>query len=139
MNQKVENIQTHLKTDDCHKKYQYIDNKSIFDYVTNTNMFINKNACFDITPPFLSFLPIGKPQQNIDIENELFNINRNNSRCPENKWISNNPNLAEIVSNIPDTTNINANLCIGPKQQIRFDGYYPESNILRQKSNGPLS
>ena len=93
--------QNHFKTDDCYKTVQSQDNKSIFGYITDTNMFVNKNQCFDSTPPWLGFLNSGIPAQNIDIETDLWGINRLNSRCPTCKFESNNPTLTQQLSNTP--------------------------------------
>lgn len=49
-------------------------------------MFVNNNQCFDVTPPFLSYTPVGIPTQNIDIENDLRGAVRNNSKCESCKF-----------------------------------------------------
>ena len=60
--------------------------KSIFDYVLDNSMYINKNECNDYTPPFISYIPGGVP--NIDAENELKGMNRQSYKTP-------NPSLAQ--------------------------------------------
>lgn len=95
--------QSKFKSDDCLKNLQTGDNKSIFDYVTDTSMFVNKSECFDSTPPFLSYLPRGIQAQDINIENDLRNSNRFTTKCNfkyqpvstqviENKWGLTTPN-----------------------------------------------
>jgi hypothetical protein len=112
-----------FRSDECYKTQQSNDNKSIYGYVTNDNMFINNNSCFDVTPSFINYFPMGKPQQYVDIENELLGINRNNSKCSEKKYY---PTFIPL--------NYNKTIC-KKTQQIRPNGYYLESNTLR----GPLS
>jgi hypothetical protein len=73
--------QSKFKSDDCLKNLQTGDNKSILDYVTDTNMFVNKSECFDSTPPFLSYLPRGIQAQDVNIENDLRNSNRYTTKC----------------------------------------------------------
>ena len=82
---------TKLKYDDCFKNQQNKSNKSIFDYMTDNTNFINKNSCMDTTPTFLSYIPLGTPSQNIDIENTLRGSNRIISKCSDCKY---SPDLA---------------------------------------------
>lgn len=79
----------HFKNDECYIQQQNKDNKSIFNYVTDTSMFINNNNCFDATPPFLNYIPNGIPTQNIDIENDLRGATRNNTKCASCKYPGN--------------------------------------------------
>ena len=76
----------HFKNDECYIQQQNKDNKSIFNYIVDNNMFVNQNSCFDTTPPFLNYIPIGIPTQNVDIENELRGATRNNTRCTSCKY-----------------------------------------------------
>lgn len=55
--------------------------KSIFNYVLDNSMYINKNECNDYTPPFISYMPGGVP--NIDAENELKGMNRQSYKTPK--------------------------------------------------------
>lgn len=86
--------QNKLTNDACYISEQNKGNKSIFDYVTDSSMFINKNGCFDDTPPFLNYIPSGIQHQNIDIENELRGTTRNNTKCVTCKYTSEAPELA---------------------------------------------
>jgi hypothetical protein len=86
--------QNKLKNDNCYINEQIKGNKSIFDYVTDTSMFINKANCFDSTPPFIGYIPIGVQSQNVDIENELRGATRPNTKCTTCKYQSQQPNLA---------------------------------------------
>lgn len=112
--------QNNLKTDDCYINQQNKDNKSIFSYMTDVNMFINKNECFDPTPGFINYNRTQPPQQNIDIENDLRGAIRNNTRCTTNKWTTIDPDLASRVS-----TNIvyDKNIC-QPQNRVLPNGYY---------------
>ena len=61
-------------------------NKTIFDYVIDNSMFINKTECNDYTPPFISYIPSGIKKQNIDIENELRGSIYPNTKCTKLKY-----------------------------------------------------
>lgn len=63
------------------------DQKTIFDYVVDNSMYVNNSQCFNSTPPFISYIPIGVPNKNVDIENELRGSNRQLTKCNENKYI----------------------------------------------------
>jgi hypothetical protein len=63
---------------------KYDGNRSIFGYRTNQNMYINTQQN-TIVPSFLHNY-VSKPKLNVDIENELFNITRNNNRCASMKF-----------------------------------------------------
>ena len=65
---------------------QQPENKSIFDYVVDNSMYVNKNKCSDFTAPFLTYIPSGIPNMNIDMENELKGMNRQISKCTESKY-----------------------------------------------------
>ena len=86
--------QSHLKNDECYINQQNKENKSIFNYMTDQTKFINNNECFDLTPPFLNYIPAGTPKQNIDIENDLRGAIRNNTKCASCKFTPPQPNLA---------------------------------------------
>lgn len=62
------------------------DNKSIFSYVTDNVNYTNKNECSNYTPPFVSYVPIGVPNKNIDIDSNLRGINQYLSKCTEYKY-----------------------------------------------------
>ena len=111
--------QNKFKDDECYIDQNINDNKSIFGYVTNTEMYVNKNRCFDTTPPFQNYIPSGIPQQNINIENELFNITRNNSRCRARKYTGIDHHLTEQMSK---KVLYNENLC-KPEFKILPNGY----------------
>lgn len=112
--------QNQLKTDDCYIHQQNKDNKSIFSYMTDVNMFVNKNDCFDPTPGFLNYNRIKPPQQNIDIENDLRGAIRINTKCPTGKWTPQDLELAENFS----TKIINDKKICEPQNRILPNGYY---------------
>jgi hypothetical protein len=60
--------------------------KTIFDYIIDNSMFINKTECNDYTPPFISYIPSGIKKQNIDIENELRGSLYPNTKCTKSKF-----------------------------------------------------
>ena len=92
--------QSNFKNDECYINQQNESNRSIFNYVIDSNMFVNKNTCFDINPPFLSYIPGGLPIQNVDIESNLKGVVRNNTRCASCKYQPTNLNLtADGTSN----------------------------------------
>ena len=86
--------------DECYIKKKNNGNASIFNYMTNTNMFVNKEQCFNNVPPFIGYIQIGTPKQNIDIENELRGSTRLSSKCPELKYTPSSENLVTQVSQI---------------------------------------
>lgn len=75
-----------FRSDECYLIQKLKSNKSIFDYVVDSNQFVNKNECNDFTPSFSTYIPGGT--QNVDVENELRGINRPNSRCASVKYQS---------------------------------------------------
>lgn len=104
---KEKQFQNKFKNDECYI-YQYNnDNKSIFGYVTNQEMYINENKCSDFTPPFQNYISSGKPKQNVDIENDLFNITRNNSRCVNKKYVG----KEDLIQGLSNKIEYNNNLC----------------------------
>lgn len=121
--------QSHFKNDECYINQQNQSNKSIFSYITDTSMFVNKNQCFDVTPPFLSYTPIGVPTQNVDIESNLRGVTRNNSRCASCKYQPDNLGLSlDGFTNKKqlDLSPHNRQLC-KPDFQILPQGYYNNS------------
>lgn len=115
-----------FRSDDCYQGQQNNDNHSIFGYMTDTNMYINKNSCLDDTPNFMPYIQSGIPVQNVDIENDLRGITRNNTRCSSKKWQSPQPELAETLSTIPvDLYPNNKQLCKS-EQKILPNGYFKE-------------
>ncbi len=118
--------QTHLKNDECYINQQNQGNKSIFNYVTDTTMFINQNQCFDVTPPFLNYIPSGVPIQNVDIENDLRGSIRNNTKCASCKFTPSELHLTSdgMASNTKlDIFPHNRQKC-QPEFQILPKGYY---------------
>lgn len=78
--------QTNFRNDTCFRNQQNKSNKTIFDYVIDSTAYVNKNECFDSTPTFLSYIPVGTPEMNVDLENELRGSNRPNTRCSSCKF-----------------------------------------------------
>lgn len=62
------------------------NNKSIFNYITESSKFQNKNECANYTPPFISYIPIGVPNKNMDIDSSLKGMNQYLSKCTEKKY-----------------------------------------------------
>jgi hypothetical protein len=117
--------QSNFKNDECYINQQSQSNKSIFNYIIDSNMFIHKNQCFDINPPFLAYVPGGTPVQNIDIESNLKGVVRNNSRCASCKYQPTNLNLTTDGSSNKEILNIsphNKQLC-SSEYQILPRGY----------------
>lgn len=81
-----------LKYDACYMNQQMSSNASIFKYVTDSSMYINNNECNNFTPPFLTYIPSGISERNMDIESDLKGITRQTSRCDESKY---NPETAQ--------------------------------------------
>jgi hypothetical protein len=86
--------QNKMINDPCYINQKNKGNKSIFEYVTDTTQFVNKNNCFDATPPFIGYIPMGVYGQNVELENELRGSNRANTRCTSCKYQSQQPGLA---------------------------------------------
>jgi hypothetical protein len=61
-------------------------NKSMFNYITDISSYENKNECSNFTPPFLSYIPVGVPPKNIDIDSVLKGTNQYLSKCTEYKY-----------------------------------------------------
>jgi len=121
MNQQQTTQKFSRRSDAC---YLNQNNKSIFDYVTDTSMFVNKNQCLDVTPPFLSYIPVGIPNQNVDIENDLRGILHNNTRCASCKY-----HPKDV-----DTLGHNLSVC-KPEYQILPNGYYYNSTRSNSTNN----
>ena len=85
---------TNKKYDSCFMKDYQKNNKSIFDHVVDTARFQNKNECNNYTAPFLTYIPSGIPNINVDIENELKGINKPITKCSECKY---HPDDTELV------------------------------------------
>ena len=118
--------QSHFKNDECYINQQNQSNKSIFSYITDTTMFVNKNQCLDTTPPFLSYTPIGVPTQNVDIESNLRGVIRNNTRCASCKYQPDNLDLSgdgRQNNTKLDIAPHNRQFC-KPEYQILPQGYY---------------
>jgi len=121
MNQSQFTSQNKIKTDPCYINEQNKGNKSIFDYITDNAQFINKAKCFDSTPPFIGYMPMGIHSQNVDLENELRGATRVNTKCTSCKYQSQMPELASDGLNkeiLYNTNQCNHDSKILPK------GYY---------------
>lgn len=119
--------QSHFKNDECYINQQNQGNKSIFSYITDTNMFINQNQCFDTTPPFLNYIPLGVPTQNVDIENDLRGAVRNNTKCASCKYTPPEASLTFATDGMSSNKKLdvypnNRPLC-KPEYQILPNGY----------------
>ena len=88
-----------FRSDDCYLIQKANSNKSIFDYVVDTNQFVNTNECNDYTPAFLTYIPVGTPKQNVDVENELRGITRPNTRCASVKYQSSEQGALAAIGN----------------------------------------
>jgi hypothetical protein len=75
------------------KEYQK-NNKSIFEHVVDTSRFKNKNECNNYTAPFLTYIPSGIPNMNVDIENELKGMNKPVTKCSGCKY---QPDDVELI------------------------------------------
>jgi hypothetical protein len=77
---------TKSKYDSCFLTQENQSSKSIFAYVVDDSMFINKNECNNFTPPFLTYIPSGVSPRSIDIENDLKGITRPYTKCVDCKY-----------------------------------------------------
>lgn len=75
--------------------------KTIFEYVTDNSMYVNNSQCFNKTPPFVSYIPVGIPTKNVDIETELRGANRILTRSKENKYYPESLNTIQSLDNKP--------------------------------------
>lgn len=82
--------------------------KSIFNYYTDYSRHENKNKCVDFTPPFISYIPGGVNEKNVNVENDLKGINRNNSHCANEKYI---PVDQELITRLDTKPVYNLNEC----------------------------
>lgn len=126
---------TNIKNDDSYLEHHSKSNKTILDYVTNPNQFINKNECNDYTPAFLTYLPVGVPQFNVDIENELRGAFRQNSRCISNKFQPKNDIIYSDMGNEQDVFQQQEKLDIYPNNKKECDPSFrilPEGYVKRK-------
>jgi len=72
------------------------NNKSIFRYVTDVTNYINKNECDNYTPPFLSYIPSGVPEKNIDVDSILKGMHQHLSKCTGDKYRGEAVNLEKV-------------------------------------------
>mgnify|MGYP003327773498 FL=1 len=93
---------THSKFDTCATNQQKDANKSIFNYIVDSSRFINKNECNNYTAPFLTYIPTGVLNFNVDIENDLKGINRHNSKCNDCKFHPSEQELQQIQTEMPN-------------------------------------
>jgi len=77
---------TKNKYDSCFLKQYQQSNRSIFDYMVDNSKFVNKNECNNYTVPFLTYIPSGTPNLNVDIENELKGMSRPITKCTSCKY-----------------------------------------------------
>jgi hypothetical protein len=113
--------QNNLITDECFMNQQKKENKSIFSYMTNGDMFINNTDCLDTTPGFLNYTPQGTSIQNIDIENDLRGTSRKNSKCATKKWTK-----SDVSS---DMLQSKKRIC-EEKEKILPKGYYMDPKTM---------
>lgn len=119
--------ESNFRADKCNESRHNYDNHSIFGYMTDSNMYINKNSCLDDTPVFTPYIQSGIPLESIDIENELRGTTRPNTRCSSKKWQSPDPELAEKVSTIPLFNKV---LCQA-NNKILPNGYISKIPVLK--------
>jgi hypothetical protein len=70
------------------------NSKTIFDYITDSTMFINKEECNDYTLP-LGYINTGVLSKNIDLETELKGLNRQITKCNNCKYIPDDNTLSQ--------------------------------------------
>ena len=78
--------------------------KSIFDYIVDNSMYVNKNECNNYTSPFITYMPSGIPSTNIDMENKLKGMNQ--------------PSTTKYES--PDTSLVQTDLLTQPQKKNVF-------------------
>ena len=103
--------------------------KTIFDYMIDNSMFLNKAECNDYTPPFISYIPSGIKRQNIDIENDLRGAIYPNTKCTKFKYRgspTNSSNNLDDLQKLPNNT-YNKTECVNPFK-ILPHGYYNLNN-----------
>ena len=121
---------TKTKYANCESEQQKQSNKSIFDYVLDNSMYVNKNECNNYTAPFLTYIPTGVSSKNIEIENDLKGISRIFTKCAKCKYM-------------PDDLSGNKKLDIYPNNKKECDhnnnilprGYLPNNCTNNQKLN----
>lgn len=69
--------------------FEKTHSKSIFNYITDPINYKNKNECTNYKPPFISYMPIGVPNKNINIDSSLKGMNQYLSKCTELKYRQN--------------------------------------------------
>jgi hypothetical protein len=89
---------TKNKYDACFMKQYHESNRSIFDYVVDKSRFVNKNECNNYTAPFLTYIPSGVPNMNVDIENELKGMTKPVTKCSECKYQPHDDTLVQSYS-----------------------------------------
>jgi len=107
-------------------------NKTIFDYIIDNSMFINKAECNDYTPPFISYIPSGIKTQNVDIENELRGSIYPNTKCTQFKYKGspiNSSNNIQDLQKLPNNT-YNKPEC-DKSFKILPNGYYNNTKITK--------
>lgn len=72
---------------------QAYKDKSILAYQLDSSQWVNDKACFMTNPTFLAYIPEGVIPSNIEIESELRNQTRIDSKCPDFKYLG-KPDLA---------------------------------------------
>lgn len=75
------------KNKKCYMDNNGQTNKSIFNYIVDNSMYINKNECNNYVAPFLTYIPTGVSSRNVDIENDLKGMNRPFSKCEMCKYM----------------------------------------------------
>lgn len=86
---------TKNRYDACFMKQYKESNRSIFDYVVDSARFVNKNECNNYTAPFLTYIPSGVPNMNVDIENELKGMTKPVTKCTSCKYHPEDQDLAQ--------------------------------------------
>lgn len=118
---------TNFKNDSCFLNQTNKSNKSILDYTLDTSAFVNKNECSDFTPTFLSYIPSGTKEINIDLENELRGSTRPNTKCASCKFnpseIHDHTNDMSIIKTQPIDTKHNKQEC-KPEFKILPNGHF---------------
>lgn len=118
---------TNFKNDSCFLNQTNKSNKSILNYTLDTSAFVNKNECSDFTPTFLSYIPSGTKEINIDLENELRGAIRPNTKCASCKFnpseIHDHTNDLSILKNQPIDTKQIKQEC-KPEFKILPNGYF---------------
>ena len=121
---------TKTKYDSCFLNQQKESNKSIFNYIVDNSMYINKNECNNYTAPFLTYIPSGVSSKNVDLENELKGMNRPTSKCDGCKYTPIDQTIAQNINNVPygkqAVLNVDPNNKQECKQEYNIlpDGYF---------------